>query len=145
MKPPIPEPTVARPVLERGLRPPALKYFMIGALLFTVAGLLNCDGSMTEISVIADLITYFILSAIWLVLLWFCWMARNWGRIAVMVGCALTVLNLFAVGDYPILQQAVSIVDVFFSVIWFWWLRSPAMVAFSKGKPAPIQTVSALP
>lgn len=111
-----------------------MKYFMAVALFFTVAGIVYCDGTMTEYSVAADVITYSVLTMIWLALLWHLWNGRNWARITVMIWCALAVVSIFMIGEYSPIQKFVTITDTVFSVIWFWWLRTPAAVAFTKGK-----------
>lgn len=88
---------------------------------------------MTETSVAADLAAYAVLSAIWLAFLWALWNGRNWGRIAVMIGCVLSVLSLPTIGSDTPLQQVFTVLNAIFGAIWFWWLRSPAVVAFYKG------------
>ena len=136
MNPPIPEPMAAPRIIERGPRPEAMKLFMAGAIFFTVIGLIYCDGTFTEYSVAADLVLYGVLSALWLFFLWRLWQGANWARIVIMIGCVLSILNLFALGDYTLLQQIESVADAAFSAAWLWWLRTPEVVAFTKGKPA---------
>lgn len=138
MNSPIPEPMAEPHAVERGPRPEALKYFMAIALFFTVAGLVYCDGTMTEYSVAADLIVYGFLSVIWLGLLWFLWVGHNWARIVVMIFCGLTLINPFFIGEDSLLQVTVVISDLIFSLIWLWWLRSPAAVAFTTGRTTHI-------
>ncbi len=137
MNPPIPDPFSGPPPrptpLPIGPRPPALKTFISLELLLVVVGVVYCDGTMTETSVAADLAAYAVLSAIWLAFLWALWNGRNWGRIAVMIGCVLSVLSLPTIGSDTPLQQVFTVLNAIFGAIWFWWLRSPAVVAFYKG------------
>ena len=136
MNAPIPDPMIAPREVQRGPRPEAMKLFMIGALLFTLAGIAYCDGTLTEVSVTTDIAVYLILSVIWLALLWQLWLGRNWARLTVMFWCVVAVFSVLLMSDYNLLQQLITIADAVFSAILFWWLRTPAAVEFTKGQPA---------
>ena len=135
MNPPIPEPMSVPRAVERGPRPETMKYFMAGCLVSAVIGLVYCDGTLTEYSVAADLIVYATLTAIWLFVLRKLWHGHNWARITVMVWCVLSMLSIFMIGEYSALQQVATVADAVFSLALLCWLRTPAIVAFTKGKP----------
>src|SRR5687767_4043426 len=99
MNPPIPDPIVVPRDLNRGPRPEAMKYFIAVDMLLCVAGITYCDGSLTGYSVVADFIYYFLMIMILLALLWALWKGVNWARIVIMVLCALSLFNLFMLGE----------------------------------------------
>ena len=140
MEPPIPDPSSSPPPRisqEIGARPQTLKIFTLGAIGFTLLGFfVYCDGSLTQISVAADLITYGILSVIWLAIMWFLWQGRNWARITVIVLGVLGAVSAIFTQESTMFQRYFTIADGLFSLAWAWWLISPEAVAFCKGKAA---------
>jgi hypothetical protein len=136
--PPIPAPPPIQ-TIEKGPRPVALKFFIATSLVTTILWLILPQdfGNDSELPDAFFLVINVTLTAGWVAVLWFLWQGRNWARIAVMVVCILGMIGLPFINDYegpyaPI-QKGLLIFDTLFSLAWFVWLRSPAMVAFTKG------------
>jgi hypothetical protein len=86
--------------------------------------------------VAADIVFYGITTVIWFALMWFLWLGYNWARQIVIIVCVLGSFGIFMISSQTPLQQAATVVD---TILWFvsvWWLRSPAIVAYTKGQPA---------
>jgi hypothetical protein len=136
MQSPIPEPNghidrnASKVELIRGPRPVALNYLIGVDVLLTVAGyILNPQVEMpwylgAAIQCLFFLITYRL------------WTGQNWARIFNLVMAVLSVLALFAIAGQKPMDQVFTVTYAVMGIIWFWFLLTPAMVAFTKGLPA---------
>lgn len=143
MLPPIPAPPPIKPI-EKGPRPPALKFFIAISLLSTVLWLiLPHDLDAEEMEWWWPTLywtAYFIWNIAWLTILWFLWQGHNWARIVTMILCAISPVSLFFINDYEgpygLVQKGLCVFDVLFSLAWFVSLRSLPMLSFTKEEPA---------
>lgn len=142
MLPPIPAPPPI-PTIEKGPRPPALKFFIAISLLSTILWLILPQDFGDESEVLPDAVYWsinIVMTAGWLAILWFLWQGRDWARIISMILCPIGLISLAFFneyqGAYAPIQKGLLIFDALFNLAWFFWLRSPAMLSFTKEKSA---------
>lgn len=135
MNPTIPESVIAPQELVRAPRPAAMKYFIAADILLTAIGFI-CGGMLTSEPIY--LVLFLALNAIWLILYRLLWQGRNWTRIVFIVVCVFSVGGIFLMQEYSALQKFLTIANAAFSIVWCWWLLTPAVVAFTKGQPANV-------
>jgi hypothetical protein len=120
--------------MQRGPRPPALKPLIVAEVILAIAGLVLCDGTLTQLSVMADFVTYGIMTPIWFVILSHVWRGKNWARIVTIIFSGFAILSLLGMSEYNLLQKIFTIVNAAVSVVWLWFLFTKPMIEFCKGR-----------
>ncbi|HEY0073321.1 MAG TPA: hypothetical protein VGB77_04400, partial [Abditibacteriaceae bacterium] len=64
------------------------------------------------------------------------WIGKNWARITLIVLNAIALIPTYSLLTLTLIQQMWSLATILIAAVMVWWLRSPAIVTFTKGRLA---------
>jgi hypothetical protein len=151
-RPPIPEARGSGTSTSRGERPPELDmaaallalFALLSMMLFDPTGLAGelpkaakesgqkVPNAATVDQMISGLrALMWMFTTLWLFFIYKFWRGRNWARVLVMIGSALTLVNLLFVASLPNpIAQVATLLDVVFSAYMLHWLSRPEIAAY---------------
>jgi len=130
LPPPIPEPIAYYQVPRIRTERPAELIYLIGA--DALVQVMRCfTNALPDTSWFAT----FTEMGLWALILYFLWRGYNWARAVVVLGSLVMIAALIGLRGQTLLQTVGDIVYALLGAVWIWWVMTPAMIGFTKGRP----------
>lgn len=81
-------------------------------------------------------IVFTIFIAIGYIVIWFYWKGKNWARILVLLGCVLSLSNLFYWSRTGLIERAMIVLEVLLGIFLLYWLNTQKVKAFFSVRKA---------